>query len=375
MPKVFNIGDQPSFILGFLLFLRKIMMELKRPYTYDEQIDKMKSHDMILPDDNENTKNILSSISYYRITGYSLQFRKSANDSNYVKNTSFENILRIYTFDEKLRNILRCYIEKVEIFYRNQISYGFSISKCIQSPHDQHYDEKNYYKREEFKNIISHFEKDKDYYKDSLIVKHHKAKYNDKMPLWVMVELLSFSDVSKLYSCMYYSEQNKIANNLGISSATLINHLHCLSVLRNKCAHAARLYNTKFYPKARFNTQFLRTNKNVKSDTLFAYILVLIKRLPNNQERQTLINEIYNVINEYKNNIDLTLIGFPENYYELLNAQLSTKLQSVTISKQKTTVKKLKAKKKYYVRIRTYKTVKGKKVYSSWSGVKSVKTK
>ena len=34
------------------------MMELKRPYTYDEQIDKMKSHDMILPDDNENTKNI-----------------------------------------------------------------------------------------------------------------------------------------------------------------------------------------------------------------------------------------------------------------------------------------------------------------------------
>jgi len=46
--------------------------------------------------------------------------------------------------------------------------------------------------------------------------------------------------------------------------------------------------------------------------------------------------------------------------------------------KQKTTknkVKKLKAKKKYYVRIRTYKTVNGKKVYSSWSKVKSVKTK
>lgn len=38
-------------------------------------------------------------------------------------------------------------------------------------------------------------------------------------------------------------------------------------------------------------------------------------------------------------------------------------------------VKKLKAKKKYYVRVRTYKTVKGKKVYSSWSKVKSIKTK
>jgi len=41
----------------------------------------------------------------------------------------------------------------------------------------------------------------------------------------------------------------------------------------------------------------------------------------------------------------------------------------------KNKVKKLKAKKKYYVRVRTYKTVKGKKVYSSWSKVKSIKTK
>lgn len=52
--------------------------------------------------------------------------------------------------------------------------------------------------------------------------------------------------------------------------------------------------------------------------------------------------------------------------------------KTVTVKKQKTTkvtIKKLKAKKKYYVRMRTYKTVKGKKVYSSWSKVKTVKTK
>ena len=52
--------------------------------------------------------------------------------------------------------------------------------------------------------------------------------------------------------------------------------------------------------------------------------------------------------------------------------------KTVNIKKQKTTkttVKKLKAKKKYYVRMRTYKTVNGKKVYSAWSKVKSLKTK
>ena len=58
------------------------------------------------------------------------------------------------------------------------------------------------------------------------------------------------------------------------------------------------------------------------------------------------------------------------------------KAKTVTISKNKTTsksVSKLSAKKKYYVRVRTYKTVKigGKsvKLYSGWSKAKSVTTK
>lgn len=45
---------------------------------------------------------------------------------------------------------------------------------------------------------------------------------------------------------------------------------------------------------------------------------------------------------------------------------------STKVSVKKT---KLKAAKKYYVRIRTYKTVSGKTYYSSWSAIKSVKTK
>ena len=52
--------------------------------------------------------------------------------------------------------------------------------------------------------------------------------------------------------------------------------------------------------------------------------------------------------------------------------------KTVVVKKQKTTtatIKHLKSKKKYYVRIRTYKTSNNKKVYSSWSKVKSVVTK
>jgi abortive infection bacteriophage resistance protein len=41
---------------------------------------------------------------------------------------------------------------------------------------------------------------------------------------------------------------------------TLENHLRCLPVLRNKCAHAARMYNTDFNPTAKFTASFLRNN-------------------------------------------------------------------------------------------------------------------
>jgi len=56
----------------------------------------------------------------------------------------------------------------------------------------------------------------------------------------------------------------------------------------------------------------------------------------------------------------------------------SKNCKKVTVSSTKTTKKtisKLKGGKKYYVRIRTYKTVSGTKYYSSWSSAKSVTTK
>ena len=52
--------------------------------------------------------------------------------------------------------------------------------------------------------------------------------------------------------------------------------------------------------------------------------------------------------------------------------------KTVNINKKSTVskkVKKLKAKKKYYVRVRTYKVVNGTKYYSAWSPKKAIKTK
>ena len=228
----------------------------------------------------------------------------------------------LYKMDEILRDTFRRYIEKAEVYYRSQIAYGFSIAKCTEAPYDQHYNENNFYNKKGYKEVMENFGREKNYYRDSLIVKHHKMKYSSKMPLWVIVELMSFSNLSKLYSSMYYSEKDVIANMVGVGRDTLENHLHCLSVLRNKCAHAARMYNTDFNPPAKFTTSFLRKHPEIKNNSLFAYTLVLLKRLPDEESKKSLIQTMETLMEEYQDDIDMGLIGFPENYLEIMKNSL-----------------------------------------------------
>ena len=296
-------------------------MDLKKPLTFDEQLDKLAAHGMIITD-REKAKDILKRVNYYRFTGYALQFRQAPSGSDYIVGTTFETVYHLYKVDEILRDTFRRYIEKAEVYYRTQIAYGFSIAKCTETPYDQHYDENNFYNKKGYREVMENFSREKNYYKDSLIVKHHKMKYSSKMPLWVIVELMSFSNMSKLYSSMYYSEKDAIAHMVGVGRDTLENHLHCLSVLRNKCAHAARMYNTDFNPPAKFTTSFLRKHPEIKNNSLFAYTLVLLKRLPDESSKKSLIQTVENVISEYSDDIDLKLIGFPENYMEIMKNNL-----------------------------------------------------
>ena len=67
--------------------------------------------------------------------------------------------------------------------------------------------------------------------------------------------------------------------------------------------------------------------------------------------------------------------------YQLMyatNKKFTTGMETVTVKKYKTVRKKvteLRSRKKYYVRVRTFMTVSGKKYYSPWSKAKPVTTK
>ena len=306
-----NTEDQAELSGSAFLLLWGIFMELKAPLDNQQQLSELERHGIIV-EGNEDAYEILTRIGYYRLSGYWLKFKHAGMTA------SLSQIYSIYSFDEDMRALLRKYIEKTEMLYKNLIGTEFALLKCAAPPHDQHYDERNYYDKKGIRDTLDRFEKERRYYRESDIVKHHKAKYANKMPLWVMMELMTYSSMSMFYNALYISDKEKIAAKIGISYKTLENHLHCLSVLRNKCAHGARLYGARITPPARFTKSFLKAHPDITNDSLFAHILVLIKRLPSDAERKSFRDQLNRLVKKYESSIELSDIGFPMDYRKVL---------------------------------------------------------
>ena len=67
LPEVFwTLGTKLSRVLSFFT-LRRDFMDLKKPLTFDEQLDKLIAHGMIVAD-REKAKDILKRVNYYRFT-------------------------------------------------------------------------------------------------------------------------------------------------------------------------------------------------------------------------------------------------------------------------------------------------------------------
>ena len=292
-------------------------MELKEPLSFQDQVKMLQAHGLCISD-TAYAEKFLGRVNYYKFTGYTLQFRMGPSTSDLSGRHTFEEIAKLYDFDCELRQILRKYIECVEVFYKTQIANYFALEKCSQPPHNQHYDPANYFNKDGFNHLMETFSREQNYYADSLIVRHHKEFYDGKMPLWVMVELMSFSSLSKFYNAMYVSSQENISKHSGIGAKTLANHLHCLSVLRNKCSHTSRLMNVHYNPPARLSRAFLQNHPAISNSSLFAYILVLQWRLPLQEQKLQLKIEIIDLLDRYKDVLDLSLIGFPTIYKNLL---------------------------------------------------------
>lgn len=76
--------------------------------------------------------------------------------------------------------------------------------------------------------------------------------------------------------------------------------------------------NVRYNPPAQLSGKFLHNYPSVSNSSLFAYLLVLKWRLPTSEQRNNFQGNLFAILEEYTDVIDLSLIGFPENYRNIL---------------------------------------------------------
>ena len=81
---------------------------------------------MKIEDDNQ-AKEILQKINYYRLSGYGIGLLSSSNKDEYREGISLQHLFRLYKFDSVLKNALMHVIEQIEIQLRTQISYALAM--------------------------------------------------------------------------------------------------------------------------------------------------------------------------------------------------------------------------------------------------------
>jgi len=286
---------------------------LKPPKTIDEQISLLKSRNIII-DDVEVVKFFLENNNYYRLMGYA--FHLKIDKETYVPGTNISTIIGIYNFDKLLRQLIISLLEDFEISFRTKLAYYLSHK----------YGSECYLKQDIFtdKRLHSDFiytiEKNIKQSVNEQFVKHHFSKYKGKFPFWVLIEILSFSAISKFFKNLNNSDKNSFSKNSYNHDAVFYeNWVHHFSVLRNTCAHYGRLYNKNLLPILKFlkedEKKFKRTFK------IFDSLFILKKVYFNKDLWFKFLSKLENLITENKTIIDLNLIGFPEDYLLILKKE------------------------------------------------------
>lgn len=153
---------------------------------------------------------------------------------------------------------------------------------------------------------------------DEIFVTHHINKYHGVFPVWVIVEVTTFGDLSKMYNNLIDVDKDEIAMKYYNAKGKYVSSwLYTLSNLRNRCAHFSRLYNRKLTITPRlFNAD---KKRGIKNNTIFAAIYVMGRLSIDKHIWRHFITSLSALIEQY-DVIDLNCLGFPENWYDILSS-------------------------------------------------------
>lgn len=236
-------------------------MTMKKAYTIEQQIAKLKSYGMNF-DDEDKAKEILLDVGYYRLGFYSFPYEVSfpnLDNRNHklVQGTTFRSVYDLYDFDTKLRRILLTALDRIEVNIRTTIIYKISLLYVD----DPYWFSNRKYMSAKF---VNDFE-DQVYavMRKNPVIQHHHANHSGiYAPAWKTIEFMTIGNLINLYDSLKDTDaKDLVANTYGCSRGVFYNYLETIRVLRNKCAHGGCIYRMDF-PKG-----IKRLPANISSDS------------------------------------------------------------------------------------------------------------
>lgn len=288
------------------------MAEPKAFCTYKEQIELLRGRGLSI-ENEEVALQWLREKNYYRLSAYSLTLRKRDPDTgkdHFFEGASFDDIIDLYQFDNDFRSAISHAAAIVEV----------NLKAYVAHYHAQHYGPIGYMEGGNFEDrwrharLITALSKSLNLRKDEPFVVHHHNDLDDVYPLWVVVEVLSFDQISMMYRNMLPSDRAAIAREFyGISSREYIeNWTHCAVVARNIAAHGARFYHRqRINPPAKLPKEI-----NQYGTKPFGYVYVLYHLLPQS-DRAKFVDEMQSCFDLHPT-AKFSELGFPDDWKQIL---------------------------------------------------------
>lgn len=187
---------------------------------------------------SSEAESYLHTVNYYRFTGYALAFQ--TDREHFKPFAKFSDIQRTYAYDRGLRELVFSATEAVELTFRAILARSFTRSYGALG----YLDAANFPNADNHANALIWMQKEFQR-SDEVCSRHFKSNYFDP-PLWALIEVVSFGTLIRFFKCFSFKDQNDISTVYSMRGDTLASYLHHISVLRNMCAHHARLYDHRF---------------------------------------------------------------------------------------------------------------------------------
>lgn len=227
--------------------------------------------------DPELANQWLASVGYYRLSGYWYPYRRLQSghrSDSFTPGVAFADVVALYEFDRKLRTLVHDGMERVEVSLRAHLNETIGAIGPL-----AYLDSSNFRPSFDHSSWLTTVQKRVDRARRSNeAVRHHDRQYGGRLPIWALSEVLDFADVSRLYEGLPARSQWAVSDQLGIrvdssqlskaqTQKVLKNHplvrwFEQLTIVRNTCAHHARLWNRSFAP---VSTAGLRTIPSLSS--------------------------------------------------------------------------------------------------------------